>query len=208
MTPIVLAVLAAAWLGYFALWWRHKRASLPQRADDGLARFGRSFGDMALGAVSVASAGEGSRILSVGAPLPAGHGVSIPVSVDEGMRGGYGVPLPAGHGVSIPSIWAVPRIRADLWAPPRTRGQARRRRRQVAATLAGLVFASLLAVPVFGATALAVHLTVDAMMLAFAFGSLRRRSPSAVDLADVRAIYPDRPARSDVAEPLRRVVGG
>ena len=160
MTLIVLTVLAAAWLGYFALWFRDKRASRPLRRDD-LDGFTPSFGALAGGAVSIRSLQEG------------------------------------------------PRSRGDRWDLPRTREQAHRRRRQVATMLAALALASLLAVPVLGATALAVHVMVDVVLLLFAFGSVHRQQPAAVNLADVRVLYPDRPASSDAASmPLRRVANG
>ena len=160
MTLIVLTVLATAWLGYFALWFRDKRASRPPRGDD-LDGFTPSFGALTSGAVPIRSLEEGSR------------------------------------------------ARGDLWELPRTPEQAHRRRRQVATMLAALALASLLAVPVFGATALAVHVVVDVVLLLFAFGSVHRQQPPAMNLADVRVIYPDRPASSDaVATPLGRVANG
>ena len=160
MTLIVLTVLATAWLGYFALWFRDKRASRSPRGDD-LDGFTPSFGALAGGAVSIRSLDAGSR------------------------------------------------SRGDLWDLPRTPEQAHRRRRHVATMLAGLALASLLAVPVFGATALAVHVMVDVVLLLFAFGSVHRQQPPAMDLADVRVLYPDRPAPSDaVATPLGSVANG
>ena len=159
MTLIILTVLGAAWLGYFALWFRDKRASRSPRGDD-LDGFVPSFDALASGTVSIRSLEQGSR------------------------------------------------SRGDLWDLPRTPEQAHRRRRQVATMLAGLALASLLAVPVFGATALAVHVVVDVVLLVFAFGSVHRQQPPAI-LADVRVLYPDRPAPGDaVATPLGRVASG
>ena len=160
MTLIVLTVLATAWLGYFAMWFRDKRASRTPRGHD-LDGFTPSFGTLACGTVSIRSLEEGSR------------------------------------------------PRGDLWDLPRTREQAHRRRRHVASMLAALALASLLAVPVFGATALAVHVMVDVVLLLFAFGSVHRQQPPAMSLADVRVLYPDRPASSEaVAAPLGQVANG
>ena len=160
MTLIVLTVLGAAWLGYFALWFRDKRASRPLAAMTWTA-----------------------------SPRPS-------------------MPLASGS-VSIRSLEEDSRSRGDLWELPRTPEQAHRRRRHVATMLGALALASLLAVPVFGATALAVHVVVDVVLLLFAFGSVHRQQPPAINLADVRVLYPDRPASGDaVATPLGSVANG
>ena len=160
VTLIVLTVLATAWLGYFALWFRDKRASRSPRGDD-LDGFTPSFDALTSAAIPIRSLEEGSR------------------------------------------------SRGDLWDLPRTPEQAYRRRRHVATMLAALALASLLAVPVFGATALAVHVMVDVVLLLFAFGSVHRQQPPAINLADVRVLYPDRPESSDaVATPLGSVANG
>lgn len=97
----------------------------------------------------------------------------------------------------------------ELLEPPRTRQQARRRRRHVAAAMAALAVASLLAVPVLGSGALAVHLPADAGLILFALGSVRRRQAPAAGPAEVRMLYPDRPAPTGaIAVPLGRVVNG
>ena len=44
MTLIVLTVLATAWLGFFALWFRERRAAQPMRGD-GVVSFDRSLND-------------------------------------------------------------------------------------------------------------------------------------------------------------------
>ena len=161
MTLIVLAVLAAAWLGYFALWVRDRRASRPMRGD-GVVGASR-YSDLSLDAltserVSFADVGDGAKNLG------------------------------------------------DLLEAPRTRRQALRRRRHVATVLIAVALASLLTVPVFGPTALTVHVMVDVVLILFAFGTVHRQQPPAMNLADVRVLYPDRPAPSDaVAMPLRRV---
>ncbi|MCE2512179.1 MAG: hypothetical protein J4F50_06400 [Acidimicrobiia bacterium] len=164
MTLIVLTVLATAWLGYFALWFRHRRASRPLRGDgvvDSNQYFDRSVAASTSERVSFASVGGGARNLG------------------------------------------------DLLDSPRTRQQALRRRRHVATVLIAVALASLLAVPVFGPTALAVHVMVDVVLILFAFGSVHRQQPLPVNVADVRVLYPDRPAPSDaVAMPLRRVANG
>jgi len=155
-----MTVLATAWLGYFALWFRDKRASRSPRGDD-LDGFTPSFDALARGAIPIRSFEES------------------------------------------------PRSRGDLWELPRTPEQAHRRRRQVATTLGALALASLLAVPVFGATALVVHVVVDVVLLLFAFGSTHRQQPPAINLADVRVLYPDRPAPGDaVATSLGSVANG
>lgn len=164
VTLIVMTVLAFAWLGYFALWFRDRRASRPQRGDDVVGTsqyFGRSVDALTSERASFVGAGHGARILG------------------------------------------------ELLESPRTRQQALRRRRHVATVLIAVAFASLLVVPVFGPTALAVHVMVDVVLILFAFGLVHRRQAPAVSLADVRVLHPDRPAPSDVvATPLRRVVYG
>ena len=164
MTLIVLAVLAAAWLAYFALWFRERRASGPRRGDgvvDTSHYSDRSFGAASRERVSFAGVGDGAKNLG------------------------------------------------DLLESPRTRQQALRRRRHVATVLIAVALASLLAVPVFGPTALSVHVMVDVGLILFAFGTVHRQQPPPVSLADVRVLYPDRPAPSDAATmPLRRVANG
>ena len=172
MTLIILAVLAAAWMGYFALWFREKRASRPVR-DDGLVGLTPAFDSIER---SAASTGSLDLIGSLG---PMG-------SLGESSR-----PL------------------VDLLESPRTRQQAHRRRRHVATLLIAVAVGSLVAVPAFGATALAVHVLVDLVLALFAFSSIHRQQPLPVDLADVQVLYPDRPAPSDaVAMPLRPVANG
>ncbi len=164
MTLIVLAMLAAAWLGYFALWFRDRRAFRPQRGDSAtgfVAALTPSFGAIGREASATGGAGESARNLG------------------------------------------------DLLESPRTRQQAHRRRRHVAAVLIAVALASLLTVPVFGPTALAVHVMVDVVLILFAFGSVHRQQATAVNLADVRVLYPDRPAPGGaMAMPLKRVANG
>ena len=159
MTLITLAVLAAAWLGYFALCYRDKRASRPRRGD-GL--------------------------------------VGLTPAFDPKER----------RTASIRSIPASPRTLGDLLESPRTRQQAHRRRRQVATLLIAAAVGSLVAVPVAGAAALVVHVLADVVLIVFAFGYLHRQQGPSLDLADVRVLYPARPAPSDAAMPLRRVANG
>lgn len=145
MTSIILAMLAAAWLGYFALWYRDRRADRPSRGD-GMAALPLAFSAKPL---------------------------------------------------------------AELLEAPRTRQQAHRRRRQVAAMLIGLALASLAFVPVFGTTALAAHVLTDLVLGLFAFSSVHRPQAPAASLADVRVLYPDRPAPGDAMPlPLRRAASG
>ena len=164
MTLIVLTVLAAAWLGYFAMWLRDKRASRLLRGDVSTSHY---FDATGRERVSLASVGNGARNL-------------------DGARN-----------------------MGDLLESPRTRQQALRRRQHVAAVLIAVALASLLAVPAFGPTALAVHVMVDVALILFAFGSLNRQQAPDVNMADVRMLYPDRSAPRDaVAMPLRRVANG
>ena len=62
MTLIVLTVLATAWLGYFALWYRERRTAQPMRTD-GIVGLNRSLNSMGRGAA-----------LPGGAALPVGVG--------------------------------------------------------------------------------------------------------------------------------------
>lgn len=162
MTLIVLAVLATAWLGYFALSFRDRRAARTQRGDAGTSRY--------FDPPCYALGRERASFSSVGGSA---------------------------------------RNLGDLLESPRTPQQALRRRRHVATVLLAVALASLLAAPVLGPGALAVHVMVDLCLILFAFGSLNRQQPQAVDLADVRVLYPDRPAPGDaVSMPLRRVANG
>ncbi len=159
MTLIVLAVLAAAWLGYFVLWYRERRASQPIRT--GEMSYNRPF-----------------------------------TSTDRRPA------LAAGLGPAT-------RPRGDLFEVPRSRQQALSRRRQVAIVLGSVAGTSLLAVPVAGAAALAVHVIADMALLLFAFGAFRRQQVVAPGMAEVRVLYPQRPAAAEtVIAPLRRVVNG
>ena len=156
MTLIVLTVLAAAWLGYFVLWFRERRPAQPMRTD-GMVSFDRSLPD--------------TRSRSA---RPAGVG---------------GKP------------------RRELFEAPRSPQQAHSRRRQVAVALVSVAVASLLAVPVLGAAALAVHVLADMVLLLFAFGAVHRHQPAEPSMSGVRMLYPQRLAPSDaVAAPLRRAV--
>ena len=190
MTLIILAVLAAAWLGYFALWFRDRRTSRARRGDgvaDTSQYFDRSFDVTSRERVSFASAGNGAR--NLGDLLAGRDGLDAPQRA-------------AGNGA---------RNLGDLLESPRTRQQALRRRRRVATVLIAVALGSLLAVPAFGPAALAVHVMVDVVLIlfAFAFSSVHRRQAPAVNLVDVRVLCPDRPAPSDaVAMPLRRVANG
>ncbi len=173
MTLIVLVVLAAAWLGYFALWFREKRTSGLRRSD-GLVDVGRPF-----------------------------SGSAVAASRDRAPLTGFGTVAGLGAGGLGP--WSL----QDLLEPPRTRRQALRRRRRVAAVLLAAALVSLLAVPVAGSAALAVHVIVDLVLVLFAFGSLNRQPAPAATLAEVRVLYPDRPAPAEAATmPLGRVANG
>ena len=60
MTPIVLTVLATAWLGYFALWLRERRAAQPMRTD-GIVGFNRSLNAMGSGPALPLGVGGGAK---------------------------------------------------------------------------------------------------------------------------------------------------
>ena len=60
MTLIVLAVLATAWLGYFVLWFRERRAFQPARTN-GAVNFNRPFRPMDPRHASVGGSGSGAR---------------------------------------------------------------------------------------------------------------------------------------------------
>lgn len=62
MTLIILTVLAAAWLGYFALWYRDRRASrlVP---NGGMVGFNRSGDGLGLGVAPDGSAADGGSAL-------------------------------------------------------------------------------------------------------------------------------------------------
>ena len=158
MTLIVLTVLATAWLGYFVLWFRERRAAQPTRTD-GIVSFDCSLPDT-------------------------GRGPVLPVAVSRGEKS-----------------------RGELFEAPRSPQQAHSRRRQVAAALASVAVASLLAVPVLGAAALAAHVLADMALLLFAFSAVRRQQPAEASMAEVRVLYPQRLAPGDaVVTPLRRAV--
>ena len=162
MTLIIVTVLAAAWLGYFALWFREKRAARVRPV--------------------------GGMISFSGSPQAAARAVGSAASIADGAR----------H--------LGERHLGDLLELPRTRQQALRRRRQVAAVLVSAAVVSLLAVPVLGSFALTVHVLADVGLLLFAVGSMRRQQPP--ELAEVRVLYPGRPAPGEGLVPLRQVVNG
>ena len=168
MTLIILMVLATAWLGYFALWFRDRRASRRLRGDAATSQ----YFDRTVDAVNRAPV----PLMSLGGRASTG---------DSSRNLG------------------------DLLESPQTHQQALRRRRHVATVLVSAAVASLLAVPVFGSAALFVHVMADMVLILFAFGSFNRRQAPAADLADIRVLYPDRPAPSDaVAMPMGRVANG
>lgn len=174
MTLIILAVLAAAWLGYFALWFRERRVSRPVR---------------------------GSGVVGL---APAFDSIERTPRLDPVERGAASI-----ASIGVGSIGESARPLGDLLESPRTRQQAQRRRRHVATLLIAVAAGSLVAVPAFGATALAVHVLVDLVLALFAFSSIHRQQPLPAHLADVRVLYPDRPAPSDaVAMPLGHVANG
>jgi hypothetical protein len=160
VTLIVLAVLATAWLGYFVLWFRERRASQPIRTD-GMVDFNRPI-------------------------KSAGRGRTFTGSIGQGAKS-----------------------RGELFDAPRSAEQALARRRQVVAVLGAMAAASLLAIPALGVAAVAVHVLADVALLLFTFGAVRRQQVPAPSMAEVRVLYPQRSAPSEVVvTPLRRVVNG
>ena len=163
MTLIVLTLLGAAWLGYFALCFRDRKA---------------------------ARSPSGGNIVSISATGSTSAG---------GVRRSFALPAGLADAVKSPGV---------MLEPPRTRQQARRRRRRVTVVLVAVAVVSLLVAPVAGSGALIVHVCADVALLLFALGSTRRMQVPAVALAEVRVLYPDRPAVADVqAVPLGRAVG-
>ena len=61
MTLIVLTVLATAWLGYFALWYRERRAAQPMRTD-GIVGFNRSLNAVGRGPALPVGVGGGAKL--------------------------------------------------------------------------------------------------------------------------------------------------
>ena len=210
MTLIVLAVLAAAWMAYFALWFRERRASGPRRSDGVVDT--SHYSDRSLEAERI-----GARIRLIRArPWPerpvsaANKSGSDTVATQRTLTHSRSLlDAVSRERVSFAGVGDGAKNLGDLLESPRTRQQALRRRRHVATVLIAVAIASLLAVPVFGPTALSVHVMVDVGLILFAFGTVHRQQPPAVSLADVRVLYPDRPAPSDAtAMPLGRVANG
>lgn len=97
----------------------------------------------------------------------------------------------------------------DLTRPPRSTGDAARRRREVMAGLACLAMVALVALPLFGRVALAAHVAIDVVFLAYGYAVVRRNHMAAEQEIKVRMLYPDRPQEVDpVVVPLRRTVNG
>ena len=100
MTLIVLAVLATAWLGYFALWYRERRASRPVRTD-GAVSFNRPFKSTDRGRALVAGSGRGAR--------PAGELFDAPRSAGQALSRRRQVVAVLGA-VAVVSLLAIPTL--------------------------------------------------------------------------------------------------
>ena len=95
------------------------------------------------------------------------------------------------------------------FGPPRSPAQARQRRFHLFVLLTALALVSLMAAPVAGMSALAVHLLADLALVGFACGVAFRPRSRARGVSNVRELYPQ-PARTDdgVVVPLRRAADG
>ncbi len=202
MTLIVLTVLVAAWLGYFAMWFRDRRESRAARSDGmidtsqyldlpfGSYRSARSVqaGAVQVGVVQVGVGGTGA----VGAASQ--RNLADKNLVDKRQR--------SFDDTGTRSV-------VDLLEAPRTPQQALRRRRHIAAWLVGVALLSLMFVPSLGTTALAMHVIVDVVLILFLFGMAQRQQAETGNLAEVRVLYPNHPVFGNVVDmPQRRVVNG
>lgn len=188
MTLIALTVLVAAWLGYFAMCIRDRRESRSARIDGMIdASQYSQYLDLPFRSVNhvreapASSAGARGALEAVGA-LGADR-----LSLDD----------PASRSVG------------DLLEAPRTPQQALRRRRHIVAWLVAAAVLSLMSVPSLGDAALAMHVTVDVVLILFLFGLAQRQHAPAENLAEVRVLYPRQPALDGTVDvPQRRVVNG
>jgi len=100
VTLIVLAVLATAWLGYFALWFRERRASRPIRTD-GAVSFNRPFKSPDRGRAFAGDSGRG--------PRPGGELFDAPRSADQALSRRRQVVAVLGA-VAVATLLAIPAL--------------------------------------------------------------------------------------------------
>ncbi|MCY4067627.1 MAG: hypothetical protein OXE79_00750 [Acidimicrobiaceae bacterium] len=185
MTLIALTVLVAAWLGYFAMCIRDRRESRSARIDGMIdASQYSQYLDLPFRSVNHVREAPAS---SAGALEAVGALGADRLSLDD----------PASRSVG------------DLLEAPRTPQQALRRRRHIVAWLVAAAVLSLMSVPSLGDAALAMHVTVDVVLILFLFGLAQRQHAPAENLAEVRVLYPRQPALDGTVDvPQRRVVNG
>ena len=100
MTLIVLAVLATAWLGYFALWFRERRASRPIRTD-GAVSFNRPFKSTDRGRAFAGGYGTGAK--------PTGELFDAPRSAEQALSRRRQVAAVLGA-VAVATLLAIPAL--------------------------------------------------------------------------------------------------
>ena len=100
MTLIVLAVLATAWLGYFVLWFRERRASQPVRSN-GAVSFNRPFKSMDRSHGFAGGPGSGAR--------PSGELFDAPRSAEQALSRRRQVVAVLGA-VAAASLLAIPAL--------------------------------------------------------------------------------------------------
>ncbi len=194
MTLIVLTVLVAAWLGYFAMWFRDRRESRAARSDGMIDT--SQYLDLPFG--SYRSAHTEKAAVGVGGTGAAGAASQRDLAdknlVDKRQR--------SFDDTGTRSV-------VDLLEAPRTPQQALRRRRHIAAWLVGVALLSLMFVPSLGTTALAMHVIVDVVLILFLFGMAQRQQAETGNLAEVRVLYPNHPVFGNAVDVTpRRVVNG
>ena len=99
--------------------------------------------------------------------------------------------------------------RGKQFGPPRSAAQARQRRLHLFVALTALALVSLIAAPVAGTPALAVHLLADLALVGFACGVALRPRSEPRGVSNVRELHPQPAATDDgVVVPLRRAADG
>ena len=121
-------------------------------------------------------------------------------------------PLPSGPRGRVGGPRRQPRPTRGVFDLPVSAVEATRRRRVLLAVLVAAAAVSLMAVPVFGAVALAV-LVADIALLAsvgIVAGRRLRGAPALVGDSNVRVLHPPRPMSEEdgVVVPLRRAADG
>ena len=100
MTLIVLAVLATAWLGYFVLWFRERRASQPIRTN-GAVNFSRPFRSVDRRHTFAGGSSSGAR--------PRGELLDAPKSAEQALSRRRQVIAVLGA-VAVASLLAIPAL--------------------------------------------------------------------------------------------------